>query len=309
MQYSISFQSLKISLLFFFILFFGWCFVHAASTTEKNIAPVNLMFILDASGSMWGQVEGTAKIVIAKEVLTDLIKGLPDNTIAGLVAYGHRRKGDCNDVEELIALGPLNRKAMTAQIQQLNAKGKTPISRSVRLTAERIKHLEDETTIILISDGQETCDPDPCGLVKDLKASGIKFIMHVIGFDVTEEEKKQLECMAKEGGGKYFTADNAGEFSAAASEVVKKPVFTGGYLEITSLKNDQPFDARVGVYDQSNDKYMGDQNTWYRNKPAEFKLMPGTYYIKVYDQKSKETKESRDIEILSGQTVEEVAEF
>ncbi|MCD4744654.1 MAG: VWA domain-containing protein, partial [Desulfobacteraceae bacterium] len=182
MQSIISFQSLKTGLFFFFILFFG-CLANTAqsetdltaTSPEHEVASGNLMFILDASGSMWGQVEGRAKIEIAKEVLTDLIKGLPDDAVAGLVAYGHRRKGDCNDVEELIALGPLNKQAMIAQVQKLNPKGKTPISRSVRLTAEKIKHLEDETTIILISDGKETCDPDPCGLVKDLKASGIKF--------------------------------------------------------------------------------------------------------------------------------------
>ncbi len=62
----------------------------------------NIIFILDASGSMWGQVGGFAKITIARDVLTSLIKELPDNATVGLVAYGHRRKGDCDDVEELI---------------------------------------------------------------------------------------------------------------------------------------------------------------------------------------------------------------
>lgn len=233
---------------------------------------------------MWGQVEGTAKITIAKEVLTVLIRDLPDDAVAGLVAYGHRRKGDCNDVEELITLGPLDKGKIVARIQGLSPKGKTPISRSVRLTAERIKHLENETTIILVSDGKETCDPDPCGLVKELKSAGIKFVMHVIGFDVTEEEREQLECMAKAGGGTYYTAGNAGEFLAAAREMVEAPTFTGGYLKITSLKEGQPFDARVDVYCQSDNKSMGSKNTWYRQKSAQYKLAPGTYYLKVTDR-------------------------
>ncbi|MEA2083346.1 MAG: VWA domain-containing protein [Thermodesulfobacteriota bacterium] len=280
----------------------------AASTTP---AFGNIIFILDASGSMWGQVEGTAKIAIAKEVLTGLIRDLPEDALVGLVTYGHRRKGDCDDVEELIALGPLDKKKMTARIQALSPKGKTPISRSVRLTAERIKHLEDETTIILISDGKETCDPDPCGLVKELKAAGIKFVMHVIGFDVTEEEREQLECMAKAGGGKYYTAGNAGEFFAAAREVVEAPAFTGGYLKITSLKKGRPFEARVDVYRQSDNKSMGSNNTWYRQKPAEYKLAPGVYYLKVTDRSvtPKQKQEIRDIEIVSGQTVGKTLSF
>jgi Ca-activated chloride channel family protein len=287
----------------------------AAPVTAKAIsskpASGNLMFILDASGSMWGQVEGTAKIAIAKKVLTGLIRELPDDSVVGLVVYGHRRKGDCNDVEELIALGPLDKEKMAAQIQALSPKGKTPISRSVRLTADRIKHLEDETTIILVSDGKETCDPDPCGLVKELKAAGIKFIMHVIGFDVTEEEREQLECMARAGGGKYYTAGNAGEFLAAAREVVEAPTFTGGYLKVTTLKEGQPFETRVDVYRHSDNKSMGSKNTWYRQKPAEYKLVPGTYYLKVTDRSvtPHQRQEIRDIEIVSGQTVEKTVTF
>lgn len=46
---------------------------------------------------MWGQVEGTAKITIAKDVLTSLVTDLPQDLNVGLVAYGHRRKGDCRD--------------------------------------------------------------------------------------------------------------------------------------------------------------------------------------------------------------------
>jgi Ca-activated chloride channel homolog len=271
----------------------------------------NIMFILDASGSMWGQVEGKAKIAIAKEVLTGLIRDLPDDAVVGLVAYGHRRKGDCKDVQELVPLSPVDKNKLIKTIQGLSPKGKTPISRSVRMTAEGIKHLEDETTIILVSDGKETCDPDPCGLVKELKADGIKFVMHVIGFDVTEEEQEQLECMAKTGGGRYYTAGNAGEFLAAAREVVEAPTFTGGYLEITSLKEGRPFEARVDVYRHSDNKSMGSKNTWYHKKPAEFKLVPGTYYLKVTDRSVRphQRQEIRDIEIVSGQTVEKNVSF
>ena len=46
---------------------------------KKPSATGNLVLILDASGSMWGQVEGTAKIAIAKEVLTGLVEALPDD--------------------------------------------------------------------------------------------------------------------------------------------------------------------------------------------------------------------------------------
>jgi Ca-activated chloride channel homolog len=34
-------------------------------------------------------------------------------------------------------------------------------------------------------------------MIKAVKTSGIKFVMHVIGFDVTDKEKAQLSCLAE----------------------------------------------------------------------------------------------------------------
>lgn len=67
--------------------------VHAAAKTGKRI-----MLILDASGSMWGEIGGTAKIVTAKDVMSDLVRYLPSSLEVGLTVYGHRKEGDCNDV-------------------------------------------------------------------------------------------------------------------------------------------------------------------------------------------------------------------
>ena len=171
----------------------------ARGSASGDDTPVSIMFILDASGSMWGQIDGKSKIEIAKRVMTNLILDLPEHAETGLVAYGHRRKGDCEDVEELVPLQPIDTALLTERIQAINPKGMTPITLSVEKTAETLRAVEDETIIILVSDGKETCGGDPCALVRELKTAGIKFTMHVIGFDVTDEERSQLECMARAG--------------------------------------------------------------------------------------------------------------
>ncbi|MCG2774341.1 MAG: T9SS type A sorting domain-containing protein [Desulfobacterales bacterium] len=216
-------------------------------------------------------------------------------------------------MEELVPLGAIDKDKLIKTIQGLSPKGKTPISRSVRLTAERIKHLEDETTIILVSDGKETCDPDPCGLVKDLKASGIRFIMHVIGFDVTEEEKQELECMAKEGGGRYFTAGNAGEFSAAASEVVKKPAPTYGTLRIMVSKNGKPFFTAITLTNLETGKSWAPGSPSDETGIAERRLEPGNYTAELKDLSviggKTPTVKLTDIVIVAGETMERNADF
>ncbi len=182
-----------------------------------------VMFILDASGSMWGDAGGQKKIDVAKQVLAQAVPALPPEVRVGLVAYGHRRKGDCTDVETLVPAGSTDRKALLAKVQALSPKGKTPIAASVKQVAEALKGKENETTIVLVSDGIETCHDDPCGVIKALKQSGIKFVLHVVGFGVDARGKEQLSCLARAGGGKYFSAGDA-KGLLAALEAVKKDV-------------------------------------------------------------------------------------
>ncbi|MEJ6478489.1 MAG: VWA domain-containing protein, partial [Octadecabacter sp.] len=63
----------------------------------------NTILVLDASGSMWGQIDGVAKITIAQEVVTDLLQTLPADQRLGLTVYGHRTRGDCTDIETIVA--------------------------------------------------------------------------------------------------------------------------------------------------------------------------------------------------------------
>jgi len=303
----------KIDWLCLFVAFFSIAAVMmlagvaGATKTQEG----NLMFILDASGSMWGQVEGKAKITIAKEVLASLIEDLPEGLNVGLVAYGHRRKGDCNDVEELVPLGLLDKQKLIKKIKALSPKGKTPITLSVKLTAEKLKTLEDETTIILVSDGKETCAGDPCALVKELKESGIRFVMHVIGFDVTEEERKQLECIAEAGGGTYYSAKNAGEFKVAARKVIKETQ-TVGFLKVTVLRNGKPVAAHIGVFIPDKEASVAAATSSTKiDKPVTIRLKPGSYAVRVTDTElpDKPSVTFPGVEIEVGKTVEKTAEF
>ena len=174
-----------------------------------------VMFILDASGSMWGRVGGQAKIDAAKQVLAQAVLALPPEVRVGLAAYGHRRKGDCADVEILIPSGAADRRELLKKVQELSPKGKTPIAGAVKLAADALKTKENETTIVLVSDGIETCHQDPCGVVKALKQSGVKFILHVVGIGVDDKAKAQLTCLAQAGGGRYFGAYDAASLASA----------------------------------------------------------------------------------------------
>jgi Ca-activated chloride channel family protein len=216
-----------------FSVLIGFLFLGAAAFSGQAVAaspakaksasgPATVMFILDASGSMWGQVKGKAKIAIAKEVMKKLVDGLPDDMRVGLSAYGHRRKGDCNDIETLIKPGPLNRKALKAKIDSISPKGKTPLSEAVRRAAQEMRYIKERATVVLVSDGLETCAADPCKLAAELAKAGVDFTVHVIGFAITKDEQERLRCLADRTGGLFLAADDAAGLQKALSTTVAK---------------------------------------------------------------------------------------
>ncbi len=189
--------------------------------TSASSAPSRVLFVLDASGSMWAKVENRIKMDVAKSVLSDLINELPTTSAVGLQIYGHRRKGDCNDIEMLLP-APSNRPLLLQAISRVSPRGKTPIAGAMTQAADQVLSIEDSTSIVLISDGAESCGGDPCQQVERLRAGGIAVRVHVVGFDVAGKERAQLQCIAKAGGGKYYTASNAQELKTALTSVKKE---------------------------------------------------------------------------------------
>ena len=94
---------------------------------QETDSPPPIFFIYDASGSMWGQIDGKTKMEIAAEVLSESIDALPENQKIALVAYGHRRKGDCSDVEFLVQYDEGSKSAVKESIADIKPLGKTPL--------------------------------------------------------------------------------------------------------------------------------------------------------------------------------------
>ena len=180
----------------------------------------NLLFILDSSNSMWGQVNGVAKIETAKSALTSLITDLPPETRVGFMAYGHRRSGDCGDVELLTPVAEGSAEEIIGELAALTPKGKTPIATSLEASAAAFEGLEGPKSVVLISDGIETCKGNPCAAAEALAAAGVGVRVHVVGFDLTAEERAQLECITEKGKGRYFAANSVEGFAAAVTEAL-----------------------------------------------------------------------------------------
>lgn len=186
-------------------------------------AESNILFVLDASGSMWGKVGGATKMSVAKSALPQLMSQVPVGTKLGLLVYGHRNKTSCEDVELVLPMGSANTDSVGSALKALTPIGKTPIAHSLEQASAAFPagSEKDSNSIVLISDGIETCDGDPCGVAGKLAAANIKVKVHVVGFDISDKDRAALECIATNGNGKYFPANSPEGFGEAVSEAIQ----------------------------------------------------------------------------------------
>ena len=180
-----------------------------------------VMLVLDGSGSMWGQVGGEHKIVIARDTMEQVISEWDPNQPMGLITYGHRRTGDCSDIELLQSVGPVDRDTLIKTVRGINPLGKTPLADSILFAGANMNLVQGRTSIVLVTDGLETCDENPCLAAQALENLGADFTAHVIGFDVSTEEFEELSCIAETTGGKLLRANSATELLTALLEVTQ----------------------------------------------------------------------------------------
>ncbi|WP_436641225.1 VWA domain-containing protein [Microbaculum sp. FT89] len=303
---------------FSLFLFTALVFLPTAHAEQRNV-----MLVLDASNSMWGQIDGKNKIVIARDVVRDVLGDIPADMSLGVIAYGHRSEGDCGDIETVIPVGPVDPARYMSVIDAIKPKGKTPLTEAVRRAAEELRYSDVPSTVILVSDGIETCNADPCRLAADLEAAGVDFTVHVVGFDVSAEEAASFSCLAERTGGQFFQARNAGELTDAldtavrevaaaepetAPEPAPEPAQTGPNLKLSAVPAEGAEVLSSGpywvIYEAEADENGKRQEVKRSGSPvATLEVPPGKYWVEV---SYKQAKQAREIEVPEGAVADEI---
>ena len=315
-----------------FVVFTQLYFPKISHTATQN----QIMIVLDGSGSMWGQIDGKPKIAIARETLEQVVEQIPPTTELGLIVYGHRQKGDCNDIEVLVEPAPGQAEKIRKAVADLNPKGKTPLSASVQVAAEKLKYTENKATVVLITDGLETCDAEPCQLAAELERLGVDFTAHVIGFGLSKDEGKQMACLAEGTGGLYLAADNANELVEALDIAVAEAIpqkEEGAELPVASLLTEERVQqaARFTItWDGPGDRYDAIQIVYVDKQHSLEKVIRskqvrqgdfekravtltapadlGSFELRYYGSKSRKVLATRMVEIIAAEVSLEVPE-
>jgi hypothetical protein len=171
----------------------------------------NLEIILDASGSMKTALGKKTRWSTAHDVLSQVLATLPSDFNVGLRIYGHRESSrspkTCTDSELVVPIQKLDQKAILSAAEAVKPKGETPLVYSVLQSPADLKEVGGGT-VIVITDGEESCHGDPVKAAAQLKASGLDITLNIVGFTTGQAAQKQLSGFAQATGGRFYAADS-----------------------------------------------------------------------------------------------------
>lgn len=258
----------------------------SAQTDKEEETITRLLFIFDMSNSMNGVWEKKQKITVARDLLQEAVDSLDDveNLQLAFRAYGHTKdytKGqDCDDTELIVPFGYKRGKRIVEELSALRPKGTTPIAATLEKSAQDFtpcRNRKCRNVIILITDGIEECNGDPCAVSMALQRKGIVLKPFIIGIGLDVEFKKSFECV-----GTVYNASNEKGFSSALNAVISQALNnTTAQVNLLDI-NDAPTETNVNMtfYDNFSGEilynYVHTMNS--RGKPDTIDIDPSHVY-------------------------------
>jgi hypothetical protein len=196
--------------------------------TSQAASEKSIMLVLDASGSMKAMLpDGTSRMDAAKSAVAQLVSTLPGDTSLAFQAYGHQSPQQQKNCKDSALLAPFdtvakNKTVVIAKALSLQPQGYTPITYALTLAGEQLLSQEAASHIIvLVSDGKETCEADPCAAAKALAAANAKLVVHTIGAGVDDATRSQLQCISTAARGNYFDANSSVELATVVGQAAE----------------------------------------------------------------------------------------
>jgi Ca-activated chloride channel homolog len=231
-----------------FLLLALSCFLPVLA--QKTEPLTRILFVFDASNSMHGRWDTKSKIEVARELLTQSMNELKgvENLELALRIYGHQTAisggfQDCEDTKLEVPFGKNNHETIKRVIKDVNPKGTTPIAKSLEKAGGDFPPCTDcRNIIILITDGIEACDGDPCAVSRALQKENVILKPFVIGIGLDEGFMSTFECV-----GNYYDATNEATFRQVLTIVISQALnSTTAQLNLLNI-NAKPTETDVAV--------------------------------------------------------------
>ena len=207
-----------------------------------------LLFLLNASGSMFAEWEGRLRMDVAKQMLTELVDSLrvDPKLELGLRVYGHqyhRRFQNCQDTKLEVGFAARNHDRIIGKLRTLQPSGVTPIAYSLEQAATDFP-LDPayRNVVIILTDGIESCDGDPCGVSQALQSRNIFLKPFVIGLGMDQNFAEEFACV-----GQYYDAQDVNEFRQVLNKILRQSLETTTVSVELLDEQRQPTETDVNV--------------------------------------------------------------
>ncbi|MEU7060941.1 VWA domain-containing protein [Streptomyces sp. NPDC046197] len=249
----------------------GVAFPTAATAGEPDgQAAPKVELVLDVSGSMRTRdIDGGTRMAAAKQAFNEVLDATPQEVQLGIRTLGANYRGNdrqtgCKDTAQLYPVGPLNRTEAKTAVATLAPTGWTPIGPALQKAAADLDGGDGTRRIVLISDGEDTCQPlDPCEVAREIAARGIGLTIDTLGLVPDAKTRDQLSCIADATGGTYTSVqhkeqltDRVDQLVHRAADPVVTPVATEGAADCTKAPA-----LKSGLF---TDREQFGQQRWYR---------------------------------------------
>nr|WP_204341867.1 VWA domain-containing protein [Micromonospora terminaliae] len=198
-------------------------------TAEPPAEPPKVELVLDVSGSMRARdIDGRSRIAVAQQAFNEVVDALPDGNqlgirVLGATYRGKDKKQGCQDTQQIVPVGPVDRTQAKAAVATLRPTGFTPVGLALRSAAQDLGTGSTARRIVLITDGEDTCaPPDPCQVARELAAQGTRLVVDTLGLAPDEKVRRQLLCIAGATGGTYTAAQSADELTGRIKQLVDR---------------------------------------------------------------------------------------
>ncbi len=192
------------------------------------------MLVFDASGSMSGMGFGESSVTRIDQIRKALSRVLP--VVApvrdlGLIVFGPGSKKSCENIDLKLPVARYSADRIMGELDTVQPYGQTPLTQAVKSAAEALHFREKPAVIVLLTDGDETCQGNPCELARQLKAEGKDVTVHVIGYMLryaTEPTGGQMaRCFSEVTGGLFISTESTDELVSALQKTLGCEMLSG----------------------------------------------------------------------------------
>ena len=197
-----------------------------AAHAQQAPSAKRAVIVVDSSAGMLQPLETFKKYYLLRKNVQSALGGpaetLPQGVDVGLMAYGHRKRSACDDIELLSPIAAFDTRRLLQGLASVRPKGQAPVAEALKAAATALATTPNQRggEILLIAGSPDSCHQDACETAKTLVAADPSLKINVLWFGGSASEIAVGQCVAEAGHGRLWSPTRMVEAEAVVKEAM-----------------------------------------------------------------------------------------